>query len=651
MTTNRVISLCRAAWLDQYTGQTMINNGIRSKTTYRRYLYLLTTMALVPAFVGIYWLSFWLRFEGQLDDEELACFGATVGWIVTLKLGWFVGLRVCRGWSRSVTFYDLAVLLRAATGGLLTMVMIQYLLSPLPMIPRSVFLLDWGTTIVVLGGARSLLRGVREMRWSLFSSPDQVRVLIAGAGDMGVSTLRMIRRIGQPHYRVVGFLGGSPAHVGTRVEGIPVIGVCEHASRLVARYAIRQILVAQGDLAGAQLRKLVDDVRRSACEVRVLPNYRQLIEGSVTVQPRAVSIEDLLQREPVRLAIEDIRQWIDGRVIMVTGSAGSIGSEICRQLLQFAPQRIVAVDRAETAQFFLERELHSPESEHQIDFCIADVLDELRMRQVFMQYRPAVIFHAAAYKHVPLMEHHPQEAVRNIVTATRQLADLATDFHTDSFVMISTDKAVNPTSMMGACKRVAELYVQSLAGRSATRFVTVRFGNVLDSAGSVVQLFRQQIAAGGPVTVTDPEMRRYFMTIPEASRLVIQAGAIGQSGQILLLDMGEPVRIVDLAADMIRLSGLRVGEDIAIQFTGLRPGEKLYEELHVPGERLLPTCHPKIIVADHRPARVDDIGGAIAELERLGREAPEAIVDELQQVVYGYRREGQRPAPKRLAAA
>ena len=225
------------------------------------------------------------------------------------------------------------------------------------------FLLDWGTTVVVLGGIRSLLRGVGEMRWSLFSPPDQVRVLIAGVGDMGVSTLRMIRRLGEPRYRVVGFLGGSPAHVGTRIEGIPVVGVCEQASRLVARYAIRQILVAQGDLAGAALRRLVNDVGRVGCEVRVLPNYRQFIEGNVTVQPRAVSIEDLLQREPVRLAIDDIRQWIDGRVILVTGSAGSIGSEICRQLLQFAPQRIVAVDRAETAQFFLERELRPLQGE------------------------------------------------------------------------------------------------------------------------------------------------------------------------------------------------------------------------------------------------------------------------------------------------
>jgi FlaA1/EpsC-like NDP-sugar epimerase len=630
----------------------MFGNSLRSVTgSWRHSLYLLTTMALLPVFVGIYWLAFWLRFDRLLGEGELTCFRATVAWVVMVKLAWFVSLRVCRGWSRSVTFYDLVVLLQAATGGLLTMTTIQFLLNPAPSVPRSVFLLDWGTTVVVLGGMRSLVRGVREMRWSLFAPADEVRVLIAGAGDMGAATLRMLRRIDRPRYRVVGFLGDTPSLVGTRIEGVPIIGVCEHAGRLVNRCLVRQILVMQGELPGLELRKLMEDARRSGCEVRVLPSYRRLIEGSVTVQPRAVSIEDLLQRKPVQLGIEDIRQWIDGRVILVTGSAGSIGSEICRQLLQFAPKQIVALDRAETGLFFLERELRPLAGEKQIDFCIADVLDEPRMRRVLMQHRPDVVFHAAAYKHVPLMEDHPQEAVRNIVTATRQLADLAVDFQVDSFVMISTDKAVNPTSMMGACKRVAELYVQALADHRSTRFVTVRFGNVLDSAGSVVQLFRQQIAAGGPVTVTDPRMKRYFMTIPEASRLVIQAGAIGESGQILVLDMGEPVRIVDLAADMIRLSGLRVGEDVAIEFTGLRPGEKLYEELHIPGEQLLPTSHPKIIVADRKPSCIGDLRGAIAELEHLARENPEAIVDQLQKMVCGFRQPDRQSSPRQLAAA
>jgi FlaA1/EpsC-like NDP-sugar epimerase len=616
---------------------------------WRRHHHLLGLVAIAPVFVGIYYIDFWLRFDRQLTEDNLRCFRATVGWVVMVKLGWFAGLRVCQGWRRSVTFYDLVVLLRAAMGSLATMALIQYLLDPLPCVPRSVFLLDWGATVVIFGGARSLMRGFRESHWPLLSSTKQVRVLIAGAGEMGVSMLQMIRRIDRPSYQVVGFIDQRAELTGTCIDGVPVLGACEDASPLVTQHRAQQILVMQGEFPGAQLRKLVDDAHRGCYEIRVVPHYRRLIEGSVTIQPRSVSIEDLLQREPVELDTENIRQWIDDRVVLVTGSAGSIGSEICRQLLQFTPQRIVLVDRSETAQFFLERELRPLAEKDQLEVCIADVLDEARMRRVLMHHRPHVIFHAAAYKHVPLMEHHPQEAVRNIVTATRQLADLAMAYHTDSFVMISTDKAVNPTSVMGACKRVAELYVQSLADRAKTRFVTVRFGNVLDSAGSVVQLFRQQIAAGGPVTVTDPEMRRFFMTIPEASRLVIQAGVIGRSGQILVLDMGEPVRIVDLAADMIRLSGLRVGEDVAIEFVGLRPGEKLYEELHIPGEQLLPTCHPKIIVTARKTARVDDLRGAIDELEHIAREAPESIIDQLQKIVCGYRHGEQRTSQQRAA--
>ena len=272
--------------------------------------------------------------------------------------------------------------------------------------------------------------------------------------------------------------------------------------------------------------------------------------------------------------MSSLRQWLEGRTLLVTGS-GSIGSEICRQLLGFKPKRLVLVDRSETGQFFLERQLRKRMPEAQIQVCMADILDRRRIAAILREQRPQIVFHAAAYKHVPLMESHAGEAVKNIVSATRRLADLAPDHGVESFVMISTDKAVNPTSVMGACKRAAEMYVQSLAGTSACRFMTVRFGNVLDSAGSVVPVFRQQIAAGGPVTVTDPRMERFFMTIPEAARLVIQAGVIGNDGEILLLDMGEPVRIIDLAADMIRLSGLRVGDDIEIEISGLRPGETL----------------------------------------------------------------------------
>jgi FlaA1/EpsC-like NDP-sugar epimerase len=617
---------------------------------WRRHGYLLGTLALVPALIAIYYFAYLVRFEGQLDACARYCFAATAAWVVTTKLAWFTACRLCQGWRRSVTFYDLIVLLKTTTAALASLVVIAHFVVSAPAIPRSVLLIDWGTTIVLFGGARALLRGVRETGWPLLGGGERIGVLVVGFSDMGESAVRAIRRLG-PAYRVVGFIDADPLLVGTRVEGAPVLGTFAQTRQIAEQHDVKQVLVVQGRLSGPQWRALMDDARQGSFELRVLPSFQQLISGSVTIQPRAVSIEDLLQREPVELDISQIRQWIEHRVILVTGSAGSIGSEICRQVLQFSPKRLVLLDRAENGQFFLDRELRQFGSRAKLDVCLADVLNEPRMRRILATHRPDVIFHAAAYKHVPLMETHPDEAVRNIILATRRLADLAMQYDTQSFVMISTDKAVNPSSVMGTCKRVAELYVQSLTDRSACRFVTVRFGNVLDSAGSVVQLFRQQIAAGGPVTVTDPNMQRYFMTIPEAARLVVQAGAIGQSGQILVLDMGEPVRIVDLAADMIRLSGLRVGEDIDIEFTGLRPGEKLYEELHIPGEQRLPTCHPKIILADHKPAEHARIVEVIDELERLAVQNPEVIVAQLAAIVPEYSRKAAISPIKLRAAA
>jgi FlaA1/EpsC-like NDP-sugar epimerase len=607
-------------------------------TSWRNHSYLLVVMALLPIFWGIYYSSYWLRFDGKWRPGMLHSFHTTVGWIILTKLAWFVGLRACRGWNRLVTFYDLILLLGASLGGSLTAALIYYLLVPFPAIPRSVLLLDWGTTIVVGGGLRALSRGWREAYWLLSRPAGQVRVLVAGVGETKTFMLRAIRQGGKSAYRVVGFLARDRQSVGLRVEGIPVVGTFDQACRLVPRYGAQQVLVVQGEFSGTELRKLMEQAERRQFELRVLPDYRQLIEGKLIVQPRPVSIEDLLQRKPVSLDIENIRQWIDGRVVLVTGSAGSIGSEICRQLTRFSPRRIVAVDRSENGQFFLEHDLRPLTAPNQVDLHVADVLDTNRMRNLLKRCRPQVLFHAAAYKHVPLMENHPGEAVRNIVAATRRLADLAGESGVGSFVLISTDKAVNPTSVMGACKRAAELYLQSLQGRTPCRWVTVRFGNVLDSAGSVVPLFRQQIASGGPVTVTHPDIRRYFMTIPEAARLVIQAGAIGEDGQILLLDMGEPIRIADLAADMIRLSGLRLGTDIDIEYIGLRPGEKLYEELHFTSEKRLPTRHPKIIIAQSSPLKHGDLLHGLAELERLAQSPPPKIIAQLQKIVPEYQR-------------
>ncbi len=607
---------------------------------------LVCAATLLPLFVLIYYLSFWLRFEGRLTAVELREFSLTVAWVVLIKLilfGWF---RIHRSWGRFVTFYDLVALVQAATSSLLATILIYRFFLSWPTIPRSVFLLDWGATILVLGGTRALVRIVRERNWmSLLSSANKVPVLIVGADDAGESLLRSIRRNEKLGYHVVGFIDDGTGRLGTCIGGVPVIGTVEQTCQLAERHAVQEVLIATGELSGQQIRTLVEDARRLAICVKVLPSYEQLIRGSVAVQPRPVSINDLLRREPVQLDLGNIRQWIDGRALMVTGSAGSIGSEICRQLLQFSPRRLVLVDRSENGQFFLERELQQLSDGTQLDVRMADILDQKRMRRLLEQSRPDIIFHAAAYKHVPLMETHPGEAVKNIVLATRQLADLAPQYGVRSFVLISTDKAVNPTSVMGACKRVAELYVQSLAESSACRFVTVRFGNVLDSDGSVVQVFRRQIARGGPVTVTDPRIERYFMTIPEAARLVIQAGTIGKGGEILTLDMGERVRIVDLAADMIRLSGLQVGRDIEIEFTSLRPGEKLYEELHSPGEKHFPTRHPKITVADHKPRDGHTITTSIQRLLQLADDNPQAIINLLQQIVPEYN----QPRPRAAA--
>ena len=624
----------------------------RHSRAIRRHLLWLAT--LPPLFAGIYYLSYWLRFEGQLGPDEWKSLSSMVVWVALIKVVLFGWFRIHQGWGRYVTFYDLMSLIQAATSSLLVMVVVNRLFLPVHPIPRSIMLLDWGATIVVVGGVRAVWRMLHERSWLLFLSAGKVPTFIVGANDAGESLLRAITRTGKLIYHVVGFIDDDPKRLGTRIGGVPVIGTIGQIGRLADRHQVSEVLIAAGDLSGRQVRKLVDDTRDLGINVHVLPSYEQLITGSVAIRPRPVSINDLLRREPVRLDLENIRQWIDGRVLLVTGSAGSIGSEICRQLLKFSPQSIVLVDRCETGQFFLERELRARAGDVRIEVCLADILDEKRIRAILHRHRPDIIFHAAAYKHVPLMEQHSGEAVKNIVRATRQLADLAMVFGVGSFVMISTDKAVNPTSVMGACKRVAELYVQSLAELSSCRFVTVRFGNVLDSAGSVVPVFRQQIADGGPITVTHPEIERFFMTIPEAAQLVIQAGTIGEAGEILVLDMGEPVRIVDLAKEMIRLSGLNVGADIEIKYIGLRPGEKLFEELHVPGEKQLPTRHPKIMVADRKRRDPEVLLAAVEDLQKLADEQQtNEILRHLQQIVPRYHRpddQQQQPADRREAA-
>ncbi len=628
----------------------------RKTPLFSRILYGLRTFTVLfvlflPLFFVIHYMGYWMRMEGQIGTGFMRVFWSTVGWFVAVKLVVFAWFGIHRGWGRFHTFYDLINLIKAATCAAVITVLVNRFVSPHTHIPRGIFLLDWGTTIVIIGGFRALLRMIHEGGSSLLANSNRIAAFIVGADDAGESLLRTIIRDESATYRVVGFIDDNRQRLGTRIGGVRVIGTLEQTCELALRRGVREVLIATDELSGRQIRNLVEDARRHSISVKVLPSFEQLIKGRLSLHPRPVAIEDLLQRKPVELDMKNIRKWIDHRVLLVTGSAGSIGSEICRQLLKYSPQKLVLVDRSENGQFFLERELRQRFPNVELDVCIADILDGRRMEDVLEKYQPDVIFHAAAYKHVPLMEDHPGEAVKNIVVATRRLADLAVSRGVESFVMISTDKAVNPTSVMGACKRVAELYVQSLSDTSECRFVTVRFGNVLDSAGSVVQVFREQIAHGGPVTVTDPKMQRFFMTIPEASRLVIQAGSMGKTGQILVLDMGDPVRIVDLAVDMIRLSGLRVNEDVEIEYVGLRPGEKLYEELHSSGEKQLPTIHKKITVADHRPCDPQKILAAIDELAQTAVEAPEQVIAKLQAIVPEYHNERRDGVRTRAAAA
>jgi len=593
-------------------------------------------------FVASYLLSFLLRFEFQLGVAEARVVASTIGLVVFVKLLVFLRFGIHQSWGRFLNFYDLVRLLQATTVAAAVVVVIDRIALPARLIPRSIFLLDWGITLLVFGGVRAVCRLAYEGSWKFFLPGKRVPTIIVGANEAGESLLRAVIRHGHSVYHVVGFVDRDPARVGTRIAGIPVLGTVDQTCALAERYGVRELLIAGGALPGKEVRRLVEESRELGIAVKVLPSYEQILSGQVVIRPRPVAIEDLLHREPVNLELEEIGRWISGQVVLVTGSAGSIGSEICRQVLRFQPACLVALDRSETGQFFLEHELTPRADGSDLRVLLGDVLDRRRLERIFSEYRPNIVFHAAAYKHVPLMELQPGEAVKNIIIATKEVADAAASYGAESFVLISTDKAVNPTSVMGACKRVAELYVQSLKDRFPTRWVTVRFGNVLDSNGSVVQVFRQQIAAGGPVTVTDPRMMRYFMTIPEAAQLVIQAGILGNSGEILLLEMGEPVRILDLAIEMIRLSGLRPGEDIEIVFTGLRPGEKLSEELSFAEEKLTPTRHPKILVADCARPTPPDLTAALGALQEVADEDGEGVIELLQELVPEY-------SPQRIA--
>ena len=499
-------------------------------------------------------------------------------------------------------------------------------------VPSSVLLLDLVFTIAFVAAARVGYRFYYEELRPL-APATEIHLLIVGAGDVGDSILREIVRTSEARYDIIGFLDDDERKWGGRIRGIEILGPTEDIRKICEEHLVDEVLLAMPSAPQRKIRHLVELCHGMNLRFRTVPSVSDLIEGRVEVsQIRPVDIEDLLGRDPVTLDTDAIGNYIRGKVVMVSGAGGSIGSEMCRQIVRFGPERLLLLERMENALFEINRELRAQFPEIDIRPCVADIGDKARIRQLLQTEKPAAIFHAAAHKHVPMMEYNPGEAVKNNILGTKRLADAASEAGVAKFVMISTDKAVNPTSVMGCTKRVAEMYVQQLGGavQSKTEFVTVRFGNVLGSSGSVVPIFKQQIARGGPVTVTHPEMVRYFMTIPEASQLVLQAGAMGRGGEIFLLDMGEPVKIVQLARDLITLSGLRPHEDIEINFSGVRPGEKLFEELSISGEDASQTTHPKIGIINKRP---EDFDRVCASIERLAGIMDTASCEEVREAL------------------
>ena len=492
-------------------------------------------------------------------------------------------------------------------------------------LPRSVYVGEWLVAILLMGGIRFAIRMVRERRQPL--NPLAVRTLIVGAGDQGESLLRDVQRAANGKWEIVGFLDDDRTKQGALVREVRVLGPADEATlrRVVEQRGVRLVVLAIPRVAGARIRQILAVCRLLGVQTKTVPSIGHRMTEVEFSAIREVSIEDLLRREPVQLDVAQVASFVANRTLLVTGAGGSIGSELVRQALWFKPKRLVLFDRAENSLFHIERELASA-SETEIVIAVGDIMDRTRLEQVFRRHRPNVVLHTAAYKHVPTMEHNASEAVKNNVFGTLTVADVAHATGVEAFVMISTDKAVNPTSIMGATKRVAEMVIHSRNAHSDMRHVAVRFGNVLGSAGSVVPLFREQIARGGPVTVTHPDMRRYFMTIPESAQLVLQAAALATGGELFVLDMVEPVKIVDLARDLIELSGLRPDVDIQIQFTGLRPGEKMFEELLLRGEAYDKTPHAKIMVGHIQSPPADVLKSSLAALQAAAEVGDDARI-------------------------
>jgi FlaA1/EpsC-like NDP-sugar epimerase len=549
----------------------------------------------LAAFALSTFLAFELRFDGAVPAQYFRpMVVALCIWAAAKSAFFLIGAVNQRSWRHTSVHDAVQVVLAASAGSILGGLVIFLLVGPWG-IPHSVYILDWLISCVLALGGRLAVRVIFTARSRSSVEGERTRTIIYGAGDAGLALLQELQQNQSLMCDVIGFVDDDPSKVGLTLHGKRVLGTGDALKALVQKHAVKRLLIALPAATGQQMVRILKLATDAKVEYKMVPSLGELIQGTeLGKQIREVAVEDLLGRKPVQLDMDRIRERIQGRVVMVTGAAGSIGSEICRQIAKFRPLAIVGFDEAETPLFYLDREM--AKSFPYITFHpeIGSITSRGTLKRVIQHHHPSILFHAAAYKHVPLMERHVFAAVETNIFGTWNVARAAAEHGVDDFVMISTDKAVRPTSMMGATKRTAELLIRALQMEGGTKFVAVRFGNVLGSNGSVVPIFKEQIAEGGPVTVTHPEMTRYFMTIPEATQLVLQAFSLGKGGEVFVLEMGEPVKISDLAKNLILLSGLQPERDIEIQFTGLRPGEKMFEELNLQDEHLIPTSHAKI---------------------------------------------------------
>jgi len=595
-----------------------------------------------------YVMAYLIRFEGDIPPQQMHLLLQTLPWIVPLKIAVFSWVGLYRGMWRYTSIADLINIITATviSAGIIALSLV--LARRFEGFSRSVLILDALLTLVLVGGIRMLIRVYiqRTIPASFVSSayfpffkPDREkrkRLLIVGAGDAAEKMLREILDNPRVKYRPVGFLDDNPRKQGQAIHGIPVLGSIDDIEKIPISFD--EILIAIPSARGDVMRRIVELCDRTGKRYCTIPKIDELIEGRISVNTiREVRLEDLVGRQEVRLDTESISRCLCGKRILVTGAGGSIGSELVRQISCFQPQVAGLLDFSELNLFQIEQEFQHRLRSLPTESFLTDIRDRGALKAVMERFRPHIVFHAAAYKHVPMQENHPREAVLNNVMGTRNLVELALEMEVERFVLVSTDKAVRPTNVMGATKRVAELFVESMREKQFTRFVAVRFGNVFSSSGSVIPIFQEQISQGGPVTVTHPEVTRYFMSIPEAAQLILQAGAMGEGGEIFILDMGEPIRIVGMARDLIRLHGLEPDKDILIEFTGLRPGEKLYEELITSGEGIVSTGHKKIMVLR---GKRQDATALLAQIEtllaiaRMGDRA--AIKKKLQEIVPEY---------------